>query len=87
MIQCKVPGGRQDRGNKGRSMGGLDTLARWRERARMVRPEARPADWTERQAEPLYHREDTVPMESEADLDATSVTPACSRVPGRYDYW
>jgi hypothetical protein len=69
-------------------MEGLDTVAGWRARARLVRPDARPAGWTagEGEAEPLYRREDTVPIESDADLDATSAAPAHSRVPGRYDY-
>jgi hypothetical protein len=62
----------------------LDTVAGWRARARLVRPDAAPTGGT--QAEPLYCRRDTVPIESEADLDATSAAPAHSRVPGRYDY-
>lgn len=65
----------------------LDTVAGWRARACLVRPAAAPADWTAGDApEPLYRRGDTVPMESDADLDATSAAPAHSRVAGRYDY-
>ncbi|MBK1725855.1 hypothetical protein [Halorhodospira neutriphila] len=66
----------------------LDTFAGWRARARLVRPDARPSGWTgqEGEPEPLYRQADTVPIESEADLDATSAAPAQSRYPGVYDY-
>ncbi|HKJ71352.1 MAG TPA: hypothetical protein VKA55_06330 [Gammaproteobacteria bacterium] len=66
----------------------LDTVEGWRGRARLVRPEAEPegelvtgGHWA-----PLYPRRATVPIESDADLDATSAYPANSRVPGVYDY-
>ncbi|GEM_PF-3691299 len=66
----------------------LDTSAGWRARARLVRPDAQPSGWTavEGAAEPLYRQAETVPMESGADLDATSAAPAQSRYPGVYDY-
>lgn len=66
----------------------LDTAERWRARARLVRPEAEPAGrvvmdgyWI-----PVFHRRDTVPIETDADLDATSAHPRASRTPGVYDY-
>ncbi|KPV41872.1 hypothetical protein AN478_00260 [Thiohalorhabdus denitrificans] len=66
----------------------LDTAERWRARARLVRPDAEPVgrvaiagEWV-----PVYHRKQTVPIETDADLDATSAYPRASRVPGVYDY-
>lgn len=66
----------------------LDTADRWEARARLVRPGAEPAGQVaiERRWVPVYHRRDTVPIESGADLDATSAAPRASRVPGVYDY-
>ena len=66
----------------------LATVAEWRTRARLVRPDARPVDWTEADGERAarYRKADTVPIESDADLDATSAAPRQSRVPGVYDY-
>jgi len=65
-----------------------DTAQGWRARARLVRPDAVPAGWSgeDGASEPVYPRADTVPIESEADGDATSAAPAQSRVPGVYDY-
>ncbi|MFA9462491.1 hypothetical protein [Thiohalorhabdus methylotrophus] len=67
----------------------LDTAARWERRARLVRPDAEPAGqlamdggWV-----PVFGVRATVPIESDADLDATSAYPRASRVPGVYDYW
>lgn len=66
----------------------LDTAEGWRARARLVRPEAEPAGqvpvgdaWVQ-----VFHRRDTVPIESDADLDATSAYPRASSRPGIYDY-
>ncbi|HKJ88095.1 MAG TPA: hypothetical protein VKA48_06270, partial [Gammaproteobacteria bacterium] len=67
----------------------LDTPEGWRRRARLVRPDAEPVGrlaaggaWV-----PVYGVPATVPIESDADLDATSAAPRASRVPGVYDYW
>ncbi|MFW5910252.1 MAG: hypothetical protein ACOCUJ_00220 [Thiohalospira sp.] len=66
----------------------LDTAERWRARARLVRPDAEPAGQVVVAGGrvPVYHRRQTVPIESDADLDATSAYPRASRVPGVYDY-
>ena len=67
---------------------GLDTADRWRRRARLVRPDAEAVgelalagEWVA-----VYPRTATVPIESDADLDATSAAPRRSRVYGVYDY-
>lgn len=72
----------------GSSMKELDTQTGWKARARLARPDAAPAGWIESEngSEPVYRCADTVPIESDADLDATSAAPANSRVPGVYDY-
>lgn len=66
----------------------LDTAEHWRHRARLVRPEAEPAGRVAMDGQwiPVFHRRDTVPIESDADLDATSAYPRASRRPGVYDY-
>jgi len=66
----------------------LDTAGRWRARARLVRPEAQPVGRvaTENHWVAVFHRQNTVPIETDADLDATSAYPRASREPGVYEY-
>ena len=66
----------------------LDTVDGFRKRARLVRPGAEPAGRVALAGErvPVYRVADTVPIETDADLDATSAAPASSRAHGVYDY-
>jgi hypothetical protein len=66
----------------------LDTVRGWHARARLVRPDARPVGTVriDGQWVPVYAVNATVPIESDADPDATSAYPRASRVPGVYDY-
>lgn len=66
----------------------LDTVDGWHARARLVRPDAEAAGQVRIGGEwvPVYAVNATVPIESDADLDATSAAPRASRVPGVYDY-
>ena len=66
----------------------LDTAEGWQGRARLVRPDAAPAGQVAADGgwRPVFAVTDTVPIESDADLDATSAAPRASRVPGVYDY-
>lgn len=66
----------------------LDTAEGWRARARLVRPEAEPGGRVAREAHwiPVFYRRDTVPIETDADLDATSAYPRDARKPGVYEY-
>jgi len=66
----------------------LDTVEGWKGRARLVRPDARSAGQVAADGEwrPVFAVRATVPIESDADLDATSAAPRASRVPGVYDY-
>jgi hypothetical protein len=62
----------------------LDTVEGWHARARLVPPDAT-ADGHRRAAGawlPVYAVNATVPIESDADLDATSAAPRASREPG-----
>ncbi|MFB6261202.1 MAG: hypothetical protein ABEJ96_08450, partial [Thiohalorhabdaceae bacterium] len=58
----------------------LDTVEGGRARARLVRPEAEPKGRVAREGHwiPVFHRQDTVPIETDADLDATSAYPRAS---------
>ena len=57
---------------------GLDTPAGWQARARLVRPDLAPQGLVRSGGrwEPVYPASATVPIESGADLDATSTPPA-----------
>jgi len=65
----------------------LDTVDGWHARARLVRPDATPDGHLRAAGEwlPVYAVNATVPIESDADHDATSAAPRASREPGVYD--
>jgi len=78
----------EEEGPFGPLPGYLDTAERWRARTRLVRPGAEPVgrvaiggEWV-----PVYPVPGTVPIETDADPDATSAAPRSSRIPGVYDY-
>ncbi len=66
----------------------LDTAERWRQRGRCVGRGVAPVGFVAigQRWEPVYPRRETVPIESDADLDATSAAPANSRRAGVYEY-